>query len=79
MKVPDSHRAQIPAGIVAIDKFLGEEAKPYINKYDIGKVEVNYWNKKGFEGFVSNKKTTDWGNSSCIDWRISKLELEESM
>ena len=36
-------------------KFLEEEAKPYISKYDIGKVEVNYWNEKASSGFVPNK------------------------
>ena len=40
------------------DKFLVDEAKSYVN-YDIGKVEVNYWNNKGSGGFVPNKKTTD--------------------
>ena len=38
------HRVQILAEILAIDTVLKEVAKPYVNKYDMAKVEVNYLN-----------------------------------
>ena len=54
----DKHRVPIPQSIKKIDKFLINEVPAFVEYYDIAKVEVITWKKRGVPQFKKTRNKT---------------------